>query len=345
MQENIHALMLGYFSGGLTESEHQELKNYLESNPADQKIFEDYRLLWKESEQKIALKPIDVENALIKTKLRLFFRKTNLLQFMQRAAAVLLLAGLFSSAYIYYHNSVLLHNYSEQPVIVQEISTIFGTRSKFQLPDGTTVCLNSGSKLIFPLEFKGNSRKVTLVGEAFFEVAPNPAKPFIVKTSEINVKVLGTVFNLQAYPESKEINTTLVQGKVVLERESSGVSKQLAELRPMDRAVFNLNEKVIKISVEEDIDKFIAWKDGKLVFFNDPIEKVAEKLGNWYNVVVKINNNVLKRYRFTATFTDEPIEQVLDLLSKSSPIRYQIKKAARLSDNSYSKREIFLTNK
>ena len=340
MEERIHILMSGYFLGNLTDAENLELKNHLESNPTDQKIFEDYSLLWEESGQEIALKQIDVEDALTKTKLRLVLKKFNYLQFFQRAAAVLLLAVLFSSAYIYYNKTTSFSVRNGHPTIVQEISTIFGMRSKFQLSDGTLVNLNSGSKLIFPTEFTGKTRNVELVGEAFFDVTPNPAKPFIVKTSEINVKVLGTAFDLQAYPGTNAISTTLVHGKIVLERESAGISKQLAELKPSDRAVFKIDEKVINISVEEDLDKFIAWKDGKLVFFNDPIENVAEKLGNWYNVTVKINNNELKRYRFTATFTDEPIEQVLDLLSKSSPIKYQIRKANRLADNSYSMREI-----
>jgi transmembrane sensor len=342
MQGNIQNLISGYFFGSLTESEHQELKNHLEANSTDLKIFEDYRLLWEESGKKVALKPIDVESALIKTKLRLFFRKTSLLQFMQRAAAVFILAGLLSTAYIYYRDSGSSSEQIQHTAIVQEISTIFGTRSKFQLPDGTTVYLNSGSKLLFPLEFKGNSRKVELVGEAFFEVTTNPDKPFIVKTSAINVKALGTAFNIQAYSASKEISTTLVRGKVVLERESAGIAKQFAELKPSERAVYNTDAKAVNISDEEDLDKFIGWKDGKLVFFNDPIEKVSEKIGNWYNVTIKINKNELKRFRFTATFTDEPIEQVLDLLSKSSPISYRIKKATRLADNSYSKREVII---
>ncbi len=340
MQEKIHILMSGYFTGNLTDAEKQELINHLESNPADRKIFDDYRLLWEESGQKIALKPIDVEEALTKTKLRLVFKKFNYLQFFQKAAAVLLLAVLFSSVYIYYDKATGSSERNGRRVIVQEISTIFGMRSKFQLSDGTLVNLNSGSKLIFPTEFTDKTRNVELVGEAFFEVTPNPAKPFIVKTSEINVKVLGTAFDLQAYPGTNKISATLVHGKIVLERELIGISKQLAELKPSDRAVFKTDEKVINISAEEDLDKFIAWKDGKLVFFNDPIENVAEKLGNWYNVTVKISNNELKKYRFTATFTDEPIEQVLDLLSKSSPIKYQIRKAKRLADNSYTAREI-----
>jgi ferric-dicitrate binding protein FerR (iron transport regulator) len=222
----------------------------------------------------------------------------------------------------------------------QEISTIFGIRSTFQLPDGSIVHLNSGSKLVFPTEFCGNIRKVELTGEAFFEVKPDREKPFIVKTRDINVKVLGTSFNLKAYPESKETSATLVNGKVVLESESAGIVRQLAELKPSDRAVYMSDNKSIHLSKEEDLDKFIAWKDGKLVFFNDPIDEVAEKLGIWYSVTVKIGNAGLKKYRFTATFTDEPIEQVLDLLSKSSPIKYQIKKATKLSDKSYSKRQV-----
>jgi len=342
MLENIHLLMTGYLSGNLTESEQLKLKNHLELNPVDRKIFEDYQLLWKESEQKIGNGTIDVESALKKTRIRLFPRKQNIFNILQRAAAVFVLAGLFSAMYIYYYTSVPESGISEQPLMMQEVSAIFGTRSKFELPDGTTVYLNSGSKLIFPTHFNNNTRKVELVGEAFFEVTPNPAQPFIVKTSEINVKVLGTAFNLQAYPESKEVNTTLVHGKVILETESAGISKQVADLKPSDHAVFHTNDKAVNITAEEDLDKFIGWKDGKLVFFNDPIENVSEKLGNWYNVTVKITNTELKKYRFTATFTDEPIEQVLDLLSKSSPIRYQIKQAKRLSDNSYSKREIII---
>lgn len=340
MQENIHLLMSGYFSGNLTTSEQQELKTHLESNLSDKKIFEDYCLLWEESDQKISTVDIDVENALTKTKRRIFFRKTNLFQFLRHAAAVIIFAVLFSTAYIYYQNSSSRHDQSEGSGIVQEISAISGSRSKFQLSDGTTVNLNSGSKLIFPNEFKGKYRKVELIGEAFFEVTPNTDQPFIVKTSGLNVKVLGTSFNLQAYPESNEIATTLVHGKVILERELSGISNQLTELKPSDRAVFKKDLKVINISSEEDLDKFISWKDGKLVFYNDSIQEVAKKLENWYNVSVKIGNAELNQFRFTATFTDESIEQVLELMSKSSSIRYKIKKAEQLADHSYSKREI-----
>jgi ferric-dicitrate binding protein FerR (iron transport regulator) len=183
---------------------------------------------------------------------------------------------------------------------------------------------------------------VELIGEAFFEVTSDSSKPFNVKTGDINVKVIGTSFDLQAYPLSGEISTTLVHGKVVLEKEFGGITKQVATLKPSDHAIYKSGKGTVSISSEEDLDKFIGWKDGKLVFFNDPIEDVARKLGIWYNVKVNINNKNLKEYHFTATFSDEPIEQVLNLLSKASPIKYKIKKAAKLSDNSYLRREIII---
>ena len=328
--------------GSLTESEEQELKNHLDSNQDDMKVFEDYRLLWEESNPKIPLMPIDVERDLLKTKRRFRHRKTRVIRFLQQAVAVFILAGFFSSIYIYHYNSFKVPEYIKPPTLVQEISTAYGTRSKFQLSDGTTVFLNSGSKLLFANEFNSNCRNVELIGEAFFEVTTDPSKPFVVKTGDIHVKVLGTAFDLQAYPLSGVINTTLVHGKVILEKESDGLFKQIADLKPSDHAIYKIGTNSVAISAEEDLDKFIAWKDGKLVFFNDPIEDVASKLGIWYNVNVKIKNNNLKGYHFTATFSDEPIEQVLDLLSKSSPMKYSIKKAKKLSDSSYLKREIII---
>jgi len=342
MEDTTQLLIARYFAGSLTPPEEQELKNHLASNPADRKTFDDYCLLWEESDPKFAVKLIDVEEALAKTKRRLHFRKTSLFRFVQQAAAVFILAGLFSTTYIYYYNSSKSPVHSELPAVMQEISTIFGTRSKFQLSDGTLVCLNSGSKLLVPVKFKGNTRNVELIGEAYFEVSTNPEKPFIVKTSDMNVKVLGTAFNLQAFPNSGVITTTLVHGKVILEKETNGLSQQIAELNPSHQAIYKTETRNVSVSKEEDLDKFIAWKDGKLVFYNDPIEDVAGKLGKWYNVNVKIVNNHLKSYRFTATFSDEPIEQVLNLLSKSSPMKYKITKAIRLSDNSYSMREIII---
>lgn len=269
--------------------------------------------------------------------------KLHLTLIMKYAAVFIVAAGLTASFFYFQQKrDDSKPAAGNDPVVYEEISANFGARMKCMLSDGTTVYLNSGSKLIIPNKFMGNSRNVELSGEAFFDVATNPDKPFIVHANSIEVKVYGTAFNLRAFRGSREISATLVHGKIVLEDETAGIENQLAVLKPSQRAVYNLDKKVITVSEYPDLDKFIGWKDGKLVFSNDPISELAEKLGTWYNVTVKIGNEGLKYHRFTATFTDEPIEQVLDLLSKSTPLKYKIIKANRLSDNSYSKRTIIL---
>lgn len=264
--------------------------------------------------------------------------------FLLRYAAVFIIAvGLTAVFFNYQQLNSSSNSISGSALVInQEISTNFGARMKFQLSDGTIVYLNSGSKILFPNQFAGKTRRVELSGEAFFDVTTNPDQPFVVHTNALDVKVFGTAFNLKAYPDSKEISATLVHGKIDVESEISGVYRQLASLKPSQRAVYNIDKKDISISEEHDLDKFIAWKDGKLVFSNDPIKELAEKLGIWYNVNVKIGNEGLGAHRFTATFTDEPIEQVLDLLSKSTPLKYKIIKAEKLADNSYSKRTVIL---
>lgn len=343
-----HRLLSRIITGEANIAEEEEFYRTLGNSKEEDELFYEMKSLWLRST--LLKKKIDVDDEfnILWSKIKQTSKRSNvsIVKRVFRYAAIVMcllsIGWLLEYSISKYHteNTGCLSSSMVHPSINQEISTIYGMRSKFQLPDGTIVHLNSGSRLIFPIEFCGNSRKVELIGEAFFEVKPDPSKPFIVKTKDINIKVLGTSFNLKAYPESNKISTTLVHGKVVLETDSAGVMKQLVELKPSDRAVYMDDNKSIQLSKEEDLDRFISWKDGKLVFFNDPIDEVADKLGIWYNVTIKIGNVSLRKYRFTATFTDEPIEQVLDLLSKSSPIKYQIKKASKLSDKSYSKREI-----
>jgi ferric-dicitrate binding protein FerR (iron transport regulator) len=269
--------------------------------------------------------------------------RLNMRFFLRYAAVFIIAVGLTAVFFNYQQLNSSSSAFSGSALVInQEISTNFGARMKFQLSDGTTVYLNSGSKILFPNKFAGKTRSVELSGEAFFDVTTNPDQPFVVHTNVLDVKVFGTAFNLKAYPDSREISATLVHGKINVENEISGVCRQLASLKPSQRAVYDIDNKEIRVSDEQDLDKFIAWKEGKLVFSNDPINELAEKLGIWYNVNVKVGNEGLRAHRFTATFTDEPIEQVLGLLSKSTPLKYRIIKAERNSDNSYSKRTVIL---
>lgn len=338
MKEESDILISKYLNGNLSADERRQFNQWIEEKPEHRKIVADYQLLWSKAEGEGLSDQFDTEKALkrIKHKIPMFahrYRWRNI----SNVAAVIMAVALITSSMIFYFGADQ-QQAANQNIVMQEVTTAFGTRSKFQLPDNSTVHLNSGSKLVFPSSFGKENRTVLLSGQAYFEVTKDTDKPFIVKTGAMQVKVLGTEFDLQAYENSDEISTTLVHGKIVLERVTGEQLTPLSELIPGERAIYNLDKQRLSINMEEETEKYTAWKEGRLVFFNDPISEVALKLGNWYNVEVILKNPKLKSYHFTATFTDEPIEQVLTLLSKSSPIHYTIQRAEKKTDNSYTKR-------
>ncbi|HCR92193.1 MAG TPA: hypothetical protein DIW50_17440 [Prolixibacteraceae bacterium] len=310
-----------FLSGKLSVSEEKELLDWFNTTPDNYVIFqneqkrlrpiiakrneEEVTIQWKKLFYKIQRKPITRQ-----------YRSKWL--FGSAAAAILLIALILVS--------VLENNNAGQLQAknVTEVITPCGEKTSLILPDGTSVVLNSGSKLIYPKEFKGKIRNVELYGEAFFEVSPDKKKPFIVKTYDISVRVLGTAFNLEAFPDAGEINTTLVHGKVLLEKVSGNKITALAEMSPFEHAVYRTEKQEISVRKESNIDQYIAWKDGKMVFMNASIEEVAKRLELWYNVSVHIKSEELKKAHFTCTFTNETIDQVLKLLKISFPIEYSI---------------------
>jgi transmembrane sensor len=264
--------------------------------------------------------------------------KPILSRFRIPAAAALIIFALIS----YF---ILDRNRDEQgslTALTETISTPYGERTSFLLPDGTKVSLNSNSQLMFPKEFAENLRRVELSGEAFFEVAPDKEAPFVVHTAALDVRVLGTAFNVEAFPGASHVNTTLVHGKVILEREVDHQTTTLAEMNPYDRVVFSVDHQEVHIQKQTNLEQYIGWKDGKLVFLNASIEEVAKKLELWYNVSVQIHGEDLKRSHFTATFTNETIEQVLRLLTTSYPFGYRIERINEKQNGNLPKFEIIL---
>ncbi|MDP4227216.1 MAG: DUF4974 domain-containing protein [Bacteroidota bacterium] len=198
-----------------------------------------------------------------------------------------------------------------------------GVKACIILSDGTTVWLNADSRLKYPEEFKGNKREVYLEGEAFFDVIKNPNAPFIVKTSEIEIKVLGTSFNVSCYPDEANVTTTLVRGKVIIQKETNKSITTEACLMPNQSAIFNRKDKkIILKKVDSRINS--SWKNGKLVFSDESMDEVVKKLERWYNVKIVLKDKELKKYSYTATFEGESMEKVLKLLEISAPITYTI---------------------
>ncbi|QAA82049.1 FecR family protein [Aequorivita sp. H23M31] len=196
---------------------------------------------------------------------------------------------------------------SEQTLAYNTLSVPYGKTFKLLLSDGSQVVLNAGSKLKFPVNFiKGEDRTVFLNGEAYFEVAKDTEHPFMVSTEDMEVKVLGTHFNVNSYIEDHKTYTVLVEGKVMAENKL--LSDDRIILEPKEKVFFDGNQ--LKVEPVK-VDKYVAWVQGQLVFVDDTFEVIKNKLQRKFNVKIKNNYPALNNINITATFTNESIEDVL----------------------------------
>lgn len=335
----IDQLLLNDFSGIITPEEKQLLDQWADESIENQRYLSEQKDLWKLFTLHQKMHKIDENKAYQKVSTKLFSRgKVNWLMHLQRVAAILLLPVLIVSAYSYF--SVKKHT-GQYTTVYNTAETPLGMRSSLTLPDGTKVWLNAGSKLSYPVIFSDKFRAVKLIGEAYFEVKKDHSWPFIVTAGNMNVIVSGTTFNCNAYPENNEIQTVLVEGQVTVSNESATVVK---EIQPGEMAVFRRdNQQITKGKL--DIKKYIAWKSGKLMFREDSMSQVIEKLDRWYNVDFVIKDKEIFDYIYTATFIDESLEQVLKMLSLSAPIRYTVSVRNKLDDQTFARQTVKLYRK
>ncbi len=346
MQNNTKEIITKFLTGEASPEEQATLKQWISASEENKKEFETYSALWNKSKRLVLSRSIDVEALLRNTKNQIgeFQTKKRWLTYLQQAAAVLILAFSFSFLYTYF-SSKTSETTAEQTVF-QEIQAAFGTHTKLHLADGTTVWLNSGSTLRFPTSFSNTDKRVVeLDGEGYFDVAHNPNKPFVVNTEKLNVKVYGTRFNVLAYKDYDEMTVVLEEGKVALEKEYASGPKELMIMAPNDIAEYHTRENKLYHSSTTNLKRYTSWKDGYIVFYGDHINKVVQTLEHWYNVDIEIKDEGLKNYSFTATFKGETLEQVLKLLSLSSPIAYKITPAKKTAENFYTTRKVTLSIK
>ena len=280
----------------------------------------------------------EADQNLIKYKRRKYF-----VNVLTRAAAILLLPVFSIGLYMSLKYQTTSHNQISVNQVYNEIYSSFDAITKVSLPDGSNVWLNHSSTLKYPAMFQGDSRRVELTGEGYFEVAHNPKIPFIVKAGEIEIKALGTTFNIMAYPDEERIETSLINGMVELQRENpDGKVIPLLKMKPTDLAIFQKNNNEISTRTIED-DRYFSWKDGKLVFNKEPIGEVVKKLSRWYNVDIQIKDPELLEFTYTATFVHETLPQVMELLALVSPVSYSISNREEISKGTFSKRKIVLS--
>ncbi len=209
------------------------------------------------------------------------------------------------------------------------------------LPDGSKVWLNAGSKLFFENDFKGATREVRLVGEAFFDVVKNPASPFIVHINDVNINVLGTAFNVKGYEEDKEIQTTLYRGLVKVTKNNDSHFQPIM-LYPnqkivIPKTVLNHREEEavthntaaiallpVDSSVKEELRTETAWIYGRIDFKGESLEQVTNKMAYRYQVSFVFEDEAAKQLNFTGSFEKETLEEALKALQTAIPFHYKI---------------------
>ncbi|GAA4235667.1 hypothetical protein GCM10022291_18200 [Postechiella marina] len=201
-----------------------------------------------------------------------------------------------------------------------------GKRFDVVLSDNTHVYLNAGTTLKYPVKFiKGDNREVFLTGEALFEVAKDTNHPFIVNTNDINVRVLGTTFNVSSYPEELTTKTVLVEGSVRLHKEDDYNKDNSTLLKPGQLAL--ANRKANNLIIENvDVSLYTSWINGTLSFKHEPFKNIIKKLERQFNVVITNNNLELNNVLFTASFDNVPLEQILKTFHENYGIQYTIDK-------------------
>ena len=245
-----------------------------------------------------------------------------------KVAATLLMVPLFSFGlyFLISKSGVRIDGVAEAASsVVEERENPTGQKSVLFLDDGTKVWLNAASKISYAKDFEDQeTRDVYLEGEAFFDVAHDKEKPFVVHTTSLKIKVLGTSFNVKSYSEEKTIETTLVQGKVRIEQ--SGVQGNHIgdiELKPNQRAVFDKQSNVIKVK-EVVAENSGSWKVERMVFDGVSIDNVILQMERWFNVRIHVENKGDLDCKLTASIEEESLEEVLKLIEATHDIHYRI---------------------
>ena len=223
------------------------------------------------------------------------------------------------------HGKSITYNCSvdstEGKSLFNEIVIPRGGEYVLTLADGTSVCLNAGSKLRFPVQFSGNMRRVELEGEGYFQVVRDEKKPFVVEASGVNITVLGTEFNVSNYPENLNVQTTLVEGSVKVVSERDG---DVYILQPGEQAVFDKSSGELHVAAV-DVSYATAWKEGRLRFRDRPLKEIMDFISRWYDVDVEYRDEEIKHYLFGCNFNRHAtVLPLLELFQSTGTVHFEI---------------------
>lgn len=357
-EEYFKALIHSCLSGQANEKDIEDLRLWINQSDDHKKQFIEIRRAWILMSQapprgKFNKAKYDGWKTL-SAKLKLNGKKDTIksistFQKIIRIAAVFLLLISIGTATAWRVTLNRYHNLVNKE-IAHQFNVPKGSESEVILPDGTKVNLNAGSVLKYSGDYGLTARHVTLEGEGYFDVETDHEKPFIVEAFGLKIKALGTIFNVKAYPEENSITTTLIEGAVRIEGEGVDLimtPKQkitytkgvLIEQLPqeektevavkssiLEKAEYSKESPQIKLASNVNTIELTAWKDGRLIFNSEELRNLSILLERKFNVDINIESEELLNYKFTGTFHQETLEQILNVINLSAPIKYQIEK-------------------
>ncbi|MDR1098132.1 MAG: DUF4974 domain-containing protein [Tannerella sp.] len=314
-------IIVKYLDGSASDGEKQILLNWMDKNEANRQAFSEIRDLWitagnvlSEHSDSTGAFELFKEKAIRYEKTKQ--RKMHHIRILKYAASVAVLTVCSLGMYL------LGSRNSADTGVVTVINnvTVRDDKSSFTLPDGTKVWLNTNSRLSCPDRFDGQRRTVTLDGEGYFEVSHDEANPFWVETDGFAVKVLGTVFDVKNYSDGATSETVLLSGKVEIDFKNGGTPVTLLPGQKM-----SCNRQTGDYRIDPvDASEYALWKNDRLVMNNEELETVFRKMERWYNLELVYDQTLPLRSRHTITITSEPKEEILRLLSITTPVKYRI---------------------
>lgn len=308
--------LLNYFSGSVTSTEKDEIKKWLSSSEKNRKLARDIENLYFATDVLAMMKQTDARASLAIVKKRITKNKRHsFFYWCQKVAAILFIPLLLSTTY---------YLCKDEPIEYIEYKANPGMITSVDLSDGSKVWLNSGSTLRLPSRFTGKNREVNLSGEAYFQIARDEKRRFIVSSGDnLKVEVLGTKFNIEAYEEDNYIETTLEEGSIRLQYKSPDKMFKSIVMSPNQKVIYSKQTGDTK-NLETYVSSDIAWKDRKIILRNTSLEEVLKQLSHRFNVEFKIERDAIRKNSFTGIFDTQQLVQILEHLRISSDIRYRI---------------------
>jgi len=333
-----HYLISKFFAGEITDDELNLLKSWLNMDPENKHIFKEENELWQATSIQANAQHFNADTAWKDISARLDFEKENgkAVTIVTRTNFRILVAAAVLAFIIIIGGLILRisgkNSLNQTLVASTQIVTNDGERATLFLADSTRVILNSGSSIEYDGHYNIKDRIIKFSGEAYFDVSHNPEKPFIVKLEQLSVIVTGTRFNIFSYANEDRIEATLEEGSIKVSIEG----KEPVTIEPGEQVVYFV--KSGKIYVHDVItETYTSWKENKLRFNDTPFVEVLREIGRRYNVKFEVTSRELLNLKYTGTFIDESIEEVMQMLKTVSPITFEINNLTSVNDKQYRK--------